>query len=67
MLSLPQLAAATTVRMVTTLGTIDIELYDDQAPKTVTNFLRYAGRGDYNNNVIHRSVPGFIIQGGGHT
>jgi cyclophilin family peptidyl-prolyl cis-trans isomerase len=65
--SLPQLALATIVRMETTLGTIDIELYDDQAPKTVANFLRYAGRGDYTtNSFIHRSVPGFILQGGGY-
>lgn len=78
--SAPQLAAAanTIVRMVTTLGTIDIRLYDDelapndeQAPKTVANFLRYAGRGDYSANgidtngiIIHRSIPGFVIQGG---
>jgi cyclophilin family peptidyl-prolyl cis-trans isomerase len=73
MLSLPQLAAATTVRMITTLGTIDIQLYDDQAPKTVTNFLRYAGRGDYSRNgFIHRhatiSTSGVsVIQGGGYT
>ncbi|MGE5241626.1 MAG: peptidylprolyl isomerase [Bacteroidota bacterium] len=65
---MPQIAAAanTIVRMVTTLGTIDIQLYDDQAPITVTNFLRYAGRGDYDSSVISRSVPGFVIQGGGH-
>ncbi|MGA9032179.1 MAG: peptidylprolyl isomerase [Sulfuricaulis sp.] len=67
MLFLPQLAAATTVRMITTLGTIDIELYDDQAPITVANFLRYAGRGDYSTNgIIYRSAPGFVIQGGGY-
>ena len=65
--SLPRSAAATTVHMVTTLGTIDIELYDDQAPKTVANFLRYAGRGDYSTNgIIYRSVPGFVIQAGGY-
>ncbi len=34
---------------------------------TVANFLRYAGRGDYNTNgIIHRSAPGFVIQGGGY-
>lgn len=60
--SLPYLAAATIVRMETALGVVDIELYDDQAPKTVANFLRYAGRGDYNTTIIHRSMPGFIIQ-----
>jgi hypothetical protein len=63
--SLPQLALATIVRMETNLGIIDIELYDDQAPKTVANFLRYAGRGYYNGVIIHRSAPGFVIQGGG--
>ncbi len=52
--------------MNTDFGNIDIELYDDQAPKTVMNFLRYAGRGDYNNTIIHRSVPNFVIQGGGY-
>ncbi len=75
-LSAPQLAAAanTVVHMVTTLGTIDIQLYDDQAPLTVTNFLRYAGRGDYsangidtNGTIIHRSIPTFVIQGGGYS
>jgi len=72
--SAPQLAAAanTTVRMVTTLGTIDIELYDDQTPITVTNFLRYAGSGRYTNNgFIHRhatiqSSGVSVIQGGGY-
>ena len=52
--------------MITNLGTIDIQLYDDQAPITVANFLRYAGRGDYNGVMIHRSQPGFVIQGGGY-
>jgi len=64
----PHLATATTVRMETSLGAIHIELYDDLAPQTVTNFLRYAGRGDYSTNgFFHRSMPGFIIQGGGYT
>lgn len=62
----PQLASATIVRMETDFGNIDIELYDEEAPKTVANFLRYAGRQDYTNNgFIHRSVPGFVVQGGG--
>ncbi|HLD13952.1 MAG TPA: peptidylprolyl isomerase, partial [Burkholderiales bacterium] len=53
-LSSPLFAANTIVRMEITYGTnqgtIDIELYDDQAPITVANFLHYAGRGDYTNN-----------------
>lgn len=70
----PQLACATVVRMETTLGTIDIQLYDEEAPKTVANFLLYAGLGMYSTNgvipttgFIHRSIPGFIVQGGGYT
>ncbi len=50
----------------TPLGTIDVELYDDQAPITVRNFLKYAGIGYYDNIIIHRSIPGFVIQSGGY-
>jgi len=57
---------ATTVRMHTTLGDIDIQLMDDGAPATVANFLSYVQSGAYANSFIHRSVPGFIIQGGGY-
>lgn len=64
--SLPQLALATIVRMETNVGAFNVELYDAQAPLTVTNFLNYVNRGDYSSTVIHRSVPGFIIQGGGY-
>jgi peptidyl-prolyl cis-trans isomerase A (cyclophilin A) len=42
-----------------------MQLLPSVAPKTVTNFLRYVNNGDYTNNVIHRSVPGFVVQGGG--
>jgi cyclophilin family peptidyl-prolyl cis-trans isomerase len=74
----PQLASATVVRMEISYGTnqgiIDIELYDDEAPKTVANFLLYAGLGMYSSNgvipthgFIHRSIPDFIVQGGGYT
>ena len=59
-------AQSTTVRFETNVGDIDIELYDDQAPVTVQNFLNYVNDGDYDGTVIHRSVPGFVIQGGGY-
>lgn len=53
------------VRFVTTRGPFDVALYASATPLTVTNFLNYVNRGDYSNSIIHRSVPGFIVQGGG--
>ena len=49
----------------TSVGPMSVQLYPDVAPKTVANFLQYVNRGTYNNSIFHRSVPGFIIQGGG--
>jgi len=60
-------STAEKVRMVTNLGNIDIVLFDDIAPITVANFLKYINDGDYVNTLIHRSIPGFVIQGGGWT
>ncbi len=66
LLFLPFSGQATVVRLQTVLGLVDIQLYDSQAPLTVANFLRYVNSGAYNNSFIHRSVPGFVIQGGGY-
>lgn len=49
------------------VGNFCIELFDSVAPRTVQNFLKYVTDGDYNGTFVHRSVPGFIIQGGGYT
>ena len=46
------------------VGNFDIELFDDSAPLTVANFIRYAESGRYDGTVIHRSVPNFVVQGG---
>ncbi|MFO0504076.1 MAG: peptidylprolyl isomerase, partial [Acidobacteriota bacterium] len=62
-----QLATGPTVRFNTSLGEIDVLLLPGSAPATVQNFLNYVRRGTYNNSIFHRSVPGFIIQGGGFT
>ena len=49
------------------LNNYQLQLYDSQAPITVANFLRYVNNQNYNNTIVHRSVSGFIIQGGGFT
>ena len=48
-------------------GAIAIELYDEDAPKTVDNFLKLARDGFYNGVVFHRIIPDFMIQGGDPT
>jgi cyclophilin family peptidyl-prolyl cis-trans isomerase len=53
-----------TARMNTTLGTIDLELFDEDAPKTVENFRKLAGDGFYNGIIFHRVIRDFMIQGG---
>lgn len=45
-------------------GTIKMELYPDQAPETVANFIALANRGFYNGLTFHRVVKDFMIQGG---
>lgn len=49
----------------TSLGKICMRMLPEVAPNTVSNFLRYVDREDYNGTLIHRSVAGFVIQGGG--
>ncbi len=48
----------------TGLGTFVIELYPEDAPKHVENFLKLVHEGYYEGTTFHRIVPGFIIQGG---
>jgi cyclophilin family peptidyl-prolyl cis-trans isomerase len=59
------LAANPNVRMSTSLGDVEIELYADKAPASVKNFLGYVDSGFYNGTVFHRVIPNFMIQGGG--
>lgn len=48
-----------------TIGSFDVELFDNAAPITVANFLRYINDGLYDNTVFHRNVKDFVVQGGG--
>jgi peptidyl-prolyl cis-trans isomerase A (cyclophilin A) len=61
----PEAPKHTMVEMKTSLGTIEIELYDDKAPISVKNFLEYAAAGHYDGTIFHRVIKGFMIQGGG--
>lgn len=56
---------ATIVEFKTSLGTFEVNLFDETTPETVANFLKYVEAESYNNSVIHRMVPDFVVQGGG--
>jgi cyclophilin family peptidyl-prolyl cis-trans isomerase len=51
----------------TSMGAIAVELFDDDAPKTVANFKKLAEDGFYNGVIFHRVIPDFMIQGGDPT
>ncbi len=55
------------VALVTTQGTIQIQLYLKKAPRTTANFLKYVASGFYNGTIFHRVIRNFMIQGGGLT
>ena len=50
--------------METSKGTINLELFDQDAPNTVKNFVDLTNKGYYNGLNFHRVIPGFMIQGG---
>ena len=51
----------------TSLGDLTLELFKEEAPLTVENFLAYVDDGFYDGTILHRVVPGFVVQGGGFT
>ena len=56
-----------TATMTTNLGPIEIELFDEDAPKTVANFKELSGKGFYDGVIFHRVIKDFMIQGGDPT
>ena len=59
-------AQATIVQFQTVLGDFEVNLYDEDTPETVANFLEYVESGTYEHTFFHRLIPGFILQGGGY-
>src|SRR6184192_2726399 len=57
----------TNATMQTNHGSIEVELFDEDAPKTVENFTKLAGEGFYDGVIFHRVIPDFMIQGGDPT
>ncbi|MBA6294781.1 peptidylprolyl isomerase [Colwellia sp. MB02u-9] len=61
--------SATIVEFTTSQGSskssFKVNLHDETTPETVANFLKYVNDGDYNNTVVHRVEPGFVMQAGG--
>ena len=54
------------VRISTSMGDIEAELYKDKAPRTVANFLQYVKDKHYDGTVFHRVISSFMVQGGGY-
>ncbi|MCF7523455.1 peptidylprolyl isomerase [Levilactobacillus brevis] len=55
------------VTIETSMGTIQLRLFPEQAPKTVENFVTHAQAGYYDGLTFHRVIPNFMIQGGDPT
>ncbi|MEP7185588.1 MAG: peptidylprolyl isomerase [Rhodanobacter sp.] len=60
-------APAPEVVLHTSQGDITLELYTDKAPKSVANFLQYVRDGFYDGTLMHRAIPGYLVQGGLYT
>ena len=60
-------AQAQKVKFSTSAGDIVVELDAAKAPKTVDNFLKYVGAGQFDGTIFHRVIDGFMVQGGGMT
>jgi cyclophilin family peptidyl-prolyl cis-trans isomerase len=60
----PETTTGTTAKIETSMGDMVLELYADQTPNTVANFVYLATKGFYDGLIFHRVIRGFMIQGG---
>lgn len=65
-IQLAKAAEPVRVKMLTTMGTMEIELNSEKSPRTVKNFLNYVNSKYYDGLIFHRVVSGWLIQGGGY-
>jgi peptidyl-prolyl cis-trans isomerase A (cyclophilin A) len=61
----PQITGGTVIKMATPLGNFFLQLTNSATPNTVANFVQYINNGEYVPTIIQRSVPDFVLQGGG--
>ena len=54
----------TSATIATDLGDIEVDLFDESAPKATANFVKLANDGFYDDVIFHRVIPGFVAQGG---
>ena len=66
-MSMAVMANNTIVEKKTSMGNIEIELFNDKAPISAKNFEDYTKAKFYNGTIFHRVIPGFMVQGGGMT
>jgi peptidyl-prolyl cis-trans isomerase B (cyclophilin B) len=53
-----------TAEIHTAKGVMKVKFYEEDAPNTVANFVKLAGKGFYDGLTFHRVIPNFVIQGG---
>src|SRR3954462_10805041 len=61
-----RILAGTLATFTTSVGTMELELYDEERPITVSNFIKYVTSGRFQNQFIQRWEPNFVIQAGGY-
>ena len=54
----------TSATIATEIGDIEVDLFDESAPKAAANFIKLADAGFYDDVIFHRVIPGFVAQGG---
>ena len=54
----------TSATIATEIGDIEVDLFDESAPKATANFIKLAEQGFYDDVIFHRVIPGFVAQGG---